>query len=105
MTTLDLDTLPDTVLVLDGDRRLVAVVGTPEGPLTAVSTHLSFIPDWTPIQLERLVAELAELPRPAVLMGDLNEWYDPETNYDEFSWAVYEESGALDHRPGNDDGN
>lgn len=60
-------------MVVDEPRvALVAVVETPEGPLTAVSTHLSFIPDWTPIQLERLVAELAELPRPAVLMGDLN---------------------------------
>jgi len=38
-------------------------------------------------------------------MDDLNEWYDPETNYDEFSWAVYEESGALEHRPGANNGN
>lgn len=35
-------------------------------------------------------------------MSDLNEWYDPETDYDEYSQSVYEESGALDHRPGSD---
>jgi len=60
-------------MVIDEPRvAVVAVVETPEGPLTAVSTHLTFIPDWTPVQLERVVAALAELPRPAVLMGDFN---------------------------------
>ncbi|QDB78948.1 endonuclease [Georgenia sp. 311] len=63
----------EPTLVHDEPRvALVAVVETPHGPLTAVSTHLTFIPDWTTIQLERVVAALAELPRPAVLMGDLN---------------------------------
>jgi len=63
----------EPTLVHDEPRvALVAVVETPHGPLTAVSTHLTFIPDWTTVQLERVVAALAELPRPAVLMGDLN---------------------------------
>lgn len=60
-------------MVVDEPRvALAAVVETPDGPLTAVSTHLSFIPEWTPIQLDRLVTALADLPRPAVLLGDLN---------------------------------
>ncbi len=63
----------EPTMVTDEPRIAVtAVVETPRGPLTAVSTHLSFIPDWTPVQLDRLVAALAGLPRPAVLMGDLN---------------------------------
>ncbi len=63
----------EPTMVTDEPRvALVAVVETPQGPLTAVSTHLTFIPDWTTVQLERVVAALAELPRPAVLMGDLN---------------------------------
>ena len=60
-------------MVIDEPRVAVAaVVETPDGPLTAVCTHLTFIPDWTHVQLEHVVTELAELPRPAVLMGDLN---------------------------------
>ena len=60
-------------MIVDEPRvAIVGVVETPDGPLTAVSTHLTFIPDWTHVQLGRLVAALAELPRPAVLMGDLN---------------------------------
>jgi len=29
-------------------------------------------------------------------MENINEWYDPDTDYDEYSWAVYEQAGALD---------
>ncbi|MFC4555243.1 endonuclease/exonuclease/phosphatase family protein [Georgenia faecalis] len=60
-------------MVLDEPRvALVAVVEAPGGPMTVVSTHLTFIPGWGPVQLRRLVYRLADLPRPAVLMGDLN---------------------------------
>ncbi|WP_299278987.1 endonuclease/exonuclease/phosphatase family protein [uncultured Georgenia sp.] len=63
----------EPTMIVDEPRVAVAaVVETPDGPLTAVCTHLTFIPDWNPVQLERLVAALADLPRPAVLMGDLN---------------------------------
>ena len=57
------------------DEPRVAVVGvveTPDGPVTVASTHLTFIPDWTHVQLERVVDALGDQPRPAVLMGDLN---------------------------------
>jgi endonuclease/exonuclease/phosphatase family metal-dependent hydrolase len=60
------------VMVRDEPRvAAVARVDAPGGPLTVVSTHLSFLPGWNLVQLRRL---LAALPRdePLVLMGDLN---------------------------------
>ncbi|MFI2755083.1 endonuclease/exonuclease/phosphatase family protein [Cellulomonas sp. P22] len=60
-------------LVRDEARAaLAAVVETPDGPLTVVATHLTFIPGWNVVQLRRLVRGLRSLPRPLVLMGDLN---------------------------------
>lgn len=70
-------------VVLPGSRRvawltdeprlgLAAVVESASGPLTVASTHLSFVPLWNAVQLRRLVAELAGLPAPQVLLGDLN---------------------------------
>ncbi|GGC04054.1 endonuclease/exonuclease/phosphatase family protein [Cellulomonas carbonis] len=64
---------PHPVLVEDEPRvALAAVVETPEGVLTVVGTHLTFIPAWNARQLVRLVRAVADEPRPAVLMGDLN---------------------------------
>ena len=40
--------------------------------MTVVSTHLSFIPGWNSRQLRHLVRDLRGVPRPVVLMGDLN---------------------------------
>jgi len=58
---------------LDEPRTaVVAVVATPQGPLTVAATHLSFLDGWGEHQLARLVAGLAGAPRPLVLMGDLN---------------------------------
>ncbi len=51
---------------------LVAVLETPEGQLTVVGTHLTVIPGWTVRQLRHLVGRTQTLPRPFVLMGDLN---------------------------------
>lgn len=51
---------------------LAAVVETPGGVMTIATTHLSFVPVWNGLQLRRLVAELAGLPAPKVLLGDLN---------------------------------
>ncbi|MEE6272586.1 endonuclease/exonuclease/phosphatase family protein [Georgenia sp. MJ206] len=60
-------------LVRDEPRVAVAaVIEAPRGPMTVVSTHLTFIPGWGPIQLRRLTRRLRGMPRPAVLMGDLN---------------------------------
>jgi endonuclease/exonuclease/phosphatase family metal-dependent hydrolase len=59
-------------LVRDEPRvALVARVRTGSGPLTVVSTHLSFIPGWNVVQLRSLMRALRS-PDPLVLMGDLN---------------------------------
>lgn len=70
-------------IVLPGTRRwvllqdeprvgLAAVVETPLGVMTIATTHLSFVPVWNGVQLRRLLAALADLPGPKVLLGDLN---------------------------------
>jgi endonuclease/exonuclease/phosphatase family metal-dependent hydrolase len=51
---------------------LAAVVETPVGQMTIATTHLSFVPLWNGKQLRTLVADLATLPGPRVLLGDLN---------------------------------
>lgn len=66
-----------------GDRRprlvrdearvaLAAQVELPDGPVTVVGTHLSFVPWWNVRQLRHLVRALAPVQRPLVLAGDLN---------------------------------
>ena len=60
-------------LAHDEPRAAVAaLLDTPEGPLTVVATHLSFIPGWNVLQLRALVRVCRSLPRPLVLLGDLN---------------------------------
>ncbi|MEU2348152.1 endonuclease/exonuclease/phosphatase family protein [Modestobacter sp. NPDC049651] len=65
---------PRKVIVVDEEPRvaLVAVLETPHGRLTVVTTHLSFVPGWNRLQLRRLRRDLAGYPGPLVLMGDLN---------------------------------
>jgi endonuclease/exonuclease/phosphatase family metal-dependent hydrolase len=62
------------LMLLDDEPRvgLAAVLATPAGRITAVSTHLSFVPGWNVVQLRRLVRALDDLPGPVVLLGDLN---------------------------------
>jgi len=60
-------------LVRDEPRVAVAAeIETPLGCLTVVNTHLSFVDYWNGRQLRRLVAALDGVPRPLVLVGDLN---------------------------------
>jgi endonuclease/exonuclease/phosphatase family metal-dependent hydrolase len=60
-------------LVRDEPRVAVAAsVETGAGVLTAVCTHLSFVPWWNGRQLHSLVRSLDQADRPLVLMGDLN---------------------------------
>lgn len=60
-------------LVRDEARvALVARVAAPEGTVTVVCTHLSFLPWSSGRQLRHLVDALAPDPRPLVLAGDLN---------------------------------
>ncbi|MDX6302091.1 MAG: hypothetical protein QOF53_3305 [Nocardioidaceae bacterium] len=65
---------PRRVLWAPDEQRiaLAAVLATPMGSLSVVCTHLSFSPPRAVRQLRRLVAWSAELPRPLVLLGDLN---------------------------------
>ncbi len=61
------------VLVRDEPRAaLAALVDVPGGPLTVVSTHLTFLPGWNAAQLRRLWWSCRSLTRPMVVMGDLN---------------------------------
>lgn len=51
---------------------LAAVLAGPEGPMTVVATHLSFAPVRAARQLRSLRRWAEDLPRPLVLLGDLN---------------------------------
>jgi endonuclease/exonuclease/phosphatase family metal-dependent hydrolase len=65
---------PEKVMIVREEPRaaVVAQLDTPAGPLTVANTHLSFVPGWNRVQLRRLRRDLAGLPGPRVLMGDLN---------------------------------
>ncbi len=61
------------VLLEDEPRAgLAAVVEWAGGVVTVATTHLSFVPGWGAVQLRRLVRGLADLPRPLLLVGDMN---------------------------------
>ena len=51
---------------------VAAVLTTPQGTVSVVGTHLSFLTGQNVVQARHLVDELATLPRPLVLLGDLN---------------------------------
>ena len=57
----------------DEPRAVVAaVVATAAGPVSVLGTHLSFSPARSVAQLRAVRRFAAELPRPLVLLGDLN---------------------------------
>lgn len=68
--------LPGTrqVIWIRDEPRIVlaAAVDGPLGPMTVAATHLSFVPGWNLLQLQRLSRWLRRLPGPYVLLGDLN---------------------------------
>ena len=51
---------------------IAAVVEAPFGPLTMVTTHLSFVPGWNVRQLRTIVRWVSDLPKPRIIAGDLN---------------------------------
>jgi endonuclease/exonuclease/phosphatase family metal-dependent hydrolase len=51
---------------------LAAVLEGPNGPFTAVTTHLSFVPGVNVAQLRRVVRWAAAFPGPRLLLGDFN---------------------------------
>lgn len=65
---------PGRVMIVREEPRaaVVAQLDTPAGPLTVANTHLSFVPGWNRVQLRILRRDLAAMPGPRVLMGDLN---------------------------------
>jgi endonuclease/exonuclease/phosphatase family metal-dependent hydrolase len=78
-----LPALPMRAPVRTGDKRWIlardepraavsATIDTAAGRMTVTTTHLSFVPGWNVVQLRRLLGQLAALPGPHVLTGDLN---------------------------------
>jgi endonuclease/exonuclease/phosphatase family metal-dependent hydrolase len=65
---------PGRVMVVREEPRaaVIAQLETPCGTLTVANTHLSFVPGWNRVQLRRLRRDLAGMPGPRILMGDLN---------------------------------
>lgn len=65
---------PHRVHVVREESRaaMAAQLDTPLGVMTVANTHLSFVPGWNHLQLNRLIRGLRGLPGPRVLMGDLN---------------------------------
>jgi endonuclease/exonuclease/phosphatase family metal-dependent hydrolase len=62
-------------LIIVKEEPRAAVIGrlqTPAGPVVVANTHLSYIPGWGRLQLQRIRRDLAPLPEPVILMGDLN---------------------------------
>ncbi|WP_406270696.1 endonuclease/exonuclease/phosphatase family protein [Actinacidiphila glaucinigra] len=51
---------------------LAAVLEGARGPFTVVAVHLSFVPGWNVGQLVAIRRWIAGLPRPHLLLGDLN---------------------------------
>lgn len=62
------------VLWVADEPRVVSatVVRGRGGPVSVVTTHLSFVPWQARLQLRRLLGWAESLPRPLVLLGDLN---------------------------------
>jgi endonuclease/exonuclease/phosphatase family metal-dependent hydrolase len=61
------------IIVRDEPRVAVAaVVASPYGDVTVVTTHLSFVPAWNAVQLHRVLRPLSHEHGSVLLMGDLN---------------------------------
>jgi endonuclease/exonuclease/phosphatase family metal-dependent hydrolase len=51
---------------------LAAIVEGPDGPMTVITAHLSFVPGWNVRQLRAVARWARSMPGPRVLLGDLN---------------------------------
>ena len=64
---------PGLIPVHDQPRAaLAAVLEGGRGPFTVVAVHLSFVPGWNVGQLVAVHRWIADLPRPHLLLGDVN---------------------------------
>jgi endonuclease/exonuclease/phosphatase family metal-dependent hydrolase len=97
---------PGRVMVVREEPRAVVVaqLDTPAGPLTVANTHLSFVPGWNRVQLRRLRRDLAGLPGPRILMGDLNltpprpaQWTGMRSLAAAATFPAHDPSRQLDH--------
>lgn len=92
-------------LVRDEPRAaLAARVRTPQGDVTVVATHLTYIPGHNVRQLRHLAGQARALPRPVVLLGDLNLDLGTATSVSEFeplatgpTYPVGRPTQQLDH--------
>jgi endonuclease/exonuclease/phosphatase family metal-dependent hydrolase len=66
------DPKPRMLRVPDEPRAAIAAVLDLPTPVTVVTAHLSFVPVFNVKQLRRIKDWVADLPRPLVLLGDLN---------------------------------
>ena len=65
---------PRKMIIVHEEPRAVVIghLDTPAGLLVVANTHLSFVPGWGRLQLQRIRRDLDPLPDPVVIMGDLN---------------------------------
>jgi endonuclease/exonuclease/phosphatase family metal-dependent hydrolase len=65
---------PRKMIMVHEEPRAVVIgdLETPRGPLVVANTHLSYVPGWGRLQLRRIRRDLAAVPGPALLVGDLN---------------------------------
>ncbi len=82
--TIRLPVLPGRIpVLLPGNTRptvvrdepraaIAAVLETPQGLVTVVTTHLTLIPGWNVVQLRYALRQVGDLPGPLVVLGDLN---------------------------------
>ncbi len=65
---------PRKIIVVREEPRAVVIadLDTPKGTIMVANTHLSFVPGWGAMQLRRIRRDLAAVPGPLLLMGDLN---------------------------------
>jgi endonuclease/exonuclease/phosphatase family metal-dependent hydrolase len=67
------DGRPRLMVVPDEPRlALAALVDGPAGRFTVVTAHLSFVPGWNVRQARAIARWAAQLPQPALFMGDFN---------------------------------
>jgi endonuclease/exonuclease/phosphatase family metal-dependent hydrolase len=65
---------PRKIIMVREEPRAVVIADleTPKGLVVVANTHLSFVPGWGWLQLRRIRRDLAAVPGPVLLMGDLN---------------------------------
>ena len=90
---------PKVLRVKDEQRSAIAaIVATPTGPMTIVTSHLSFVPGYNAKQLTRIRQWLRAFPRPLVLVGDFNLPSPIPARATKFA-PVFKESTFPSYRP------